>query len=171
MAQSTLTDNAVQICRQLRNNENSRVETVSWALVVMQEELCDEVSELSLGKHGLHFKVLTATAEQLELAFMDELATKMQVVSPALWSLSMALLDSRDGRRRRMSDGSALKMFEQDEMDLGELGGDDLRRGRDDEESSDGGGFEKHPKKRQRRAGERNVALLRIKSVAAISIY
>ncbi|KAF8835721.1 hypothetical protein BDN67DRAFT_877161, partial [Paxillus ammoniavirescens] len=51
-ARSTLTGNAVQICKQLWNNKNSHVETLSWASAVMWEELCDEVSELSLSSDG-----------------------------------------------------------------------------------------------------------------------
>ncbi|KIK76232.1 hypothetical protein PAXRUDRAFT_170568 [Paxillus rubicundulus Ve08.2h10] len=166
-AQLTLTGNAVQICKQLWNNKNSHVETLSWALAVMWEELCDEVSELSLAKHGLHFNATTASTDQLESGFMDKLAQKMQAISLALWSFAMALLDSRGGRCCCMSRTSVFRTFEQDEMDLGEFGGDDPGplAERDDEESSDGGGPGKCLRKWQRRANDRNVVLLMIVSL------
>ncbi|KAF8834046.1 hypothetical protein BDN67DRAFT_915729 [Paxillus ammoniavirescens] len=155
-ARSMLTGNAVQICKQLRNNKNSHVETLSWASAVMREELCDEVSKLSLAKHGLHFNASMASMDQLELGF------------------TMALLDSRGGRHRCMSRTSVFRTFEQDEMDLGEFGGDDPGplAERDDEESSDGGGPGKHLRKWQHRANNRNVALLTIMSLwIVISIF
>ena len=64
-----------------------------WAMATIREELCKEAAELSLEKHGLHFKAASATVEQLETTFMSRLAAKMQNVSLNLWKLE--LLDSR----------------------------------------------------------------------------
>jgi len=91
--QESLTMNAAEICTRLYNHENSRVLVFGWAMATIREELCKEVAELSLEKHGLHFKAASATAEQLETTFMSRLAAKMQNVSPNLWKLE--LLDSR----------------------------------------------------------------------------
>ena len=41
-----------------------------WAMATIHEELCKEAAELSLEKHGLHFKAASATVEQLETTFM-----------------------------------------------------------------------------------------------------
>ena len=62
-------------------------------MATIREELCKGAAELSLEKHGLHFKAASATVEQLETTFMSRLAAKMQNVSPNLWKLE--LLDSR----------------------------------------------------------------------------
>ncbi|KIK82332.1 hypothetical protein PAXRUDRAFT_14769 [Paxillus rubicundulus Ve08.2h10] len=59
--------------------------------------------------------------------------------------------------------------FAQEEMDLGEFGGDVIGE-RTDDDDSDVDVFDKQPKKRQRRAADRNVALLKIKAVVVISI-
>ena len=61
-----------------------------WAMATIHEELCKEAAELSLEKHGLHFKAASATVEELETTFMSQLAAKMQNVSPNLWNCSIA---------------------------------------------------------------------------------
>ncbi|KAG2084330.1 uncharacterized protein F5147DRAFT_748810 [Suillus discolor] len=56
-------------------------------------------------------------------------------------------------------------------MDLGELGGDEPHFEDDDDgDEEDDGEFDKRSRKRQRRAGERNVALQHIKTIVIISI-
>jgi hypothetical protein len=118
----------------------------------MREELCKEVAELSLEKYGLHFKAASATVEQLETMFMSQLAAKMQNISPNLWELVIALLDSRENRRRQMPmpnghEPLPEQTFVQDEMDLGDLGGDKPDLG-DDEEQEDNEASAEQPKKR-----------------------
>jgi hypothetical protein len=49
--------------------------------------------------------------------------------------------------------------FAQNEMDLGELGGDELNVQQDEEDGDDDGAFDKQPKKQQRCAIERNIVL------------
>lgn len=167
-AQDMLTTNAAQICEHLCNHENSHSSVMSWASALVHNELCQEVTELSLEKHGLHFKATAATAEQLETVLMDQLAATMQAIAPGLWNLVLMLLDSsaRNGRRRV---SAPTQISVQGEMDLGEFGGDELDQGQDDdsedsESSGEGGVSDKRPRKRQRRAASRNVALLTIVS-------
>ncbi|KIK79463.1 hypothetical protein PAXRUDRAFT_278897 [Paxillus rubicundulus Ve08.2h10] len=95
----------------------------------------------------------------------------MQAVAPRMWNLVLALLDSRDRRCRSMPSSAtpSATSFAQEEMDLGEFGGDVIGE-RTDDDDSDVDVFDKQPKKRQRRAADRNVALLKIKAVVVISI-
>ncbi|KAG2109581.1 uncharacterized protein F5147DRAFT_575834, partial [Suillus discolor] len=156
-SQDSLTMNAAHICAQLYDNENSHTSVFSWAAGTLRRELCKEVAELSLEHHGLHFKATSATVEQLETTFMT-------------------LLDSREYRRRKMPHPAGHVPAPEDtpsqnEMDLGELGGDEPHFEDDDDgDEEDDGEFDKRPRKRQRRAGERNVALQHIKTIVIISI-
>jgi len=168
--QESLTMHAAEICARLYKHENSRSSTFAWVTATMREELCKEVAELSLEKHGLHFKAASATVEQLETTFMSQLAAKMQNISPNLWELVIALLDSRQNRRRQMPipnghEPVPEQTFGQDEMDLGDLGGDEPDLGDDEEEEDNGVSADsERPKKRQRRAAQRNVVLRTIVS-------
>lgn len=58
-----------------------------------------------------------------------------------LWNLMMALLDSREDRRHKMPSPSAVgsqtaEDVEQQEMDLGEFGGDSMGLGDDESEEA-----------------------------------
>jgi hypothetical protein len=101
-SRDSLTMNAAQICAQLYDNENSHTLVFAWAAGTLHRDLCKEVAELSLEQHGLHFKATSATVEQLETTFMNQLTVKMQSVAPNVWNLVSALLDSREHRRRKM---------------------------------------------------------------------
>ncbi|KAG1859840.1 hypothetical protein F4604DRAFT_1530432, partial [Suillus subluteus] len=126
-SQDSLTTNAAQICAQLYNNEDSHPSVFAWAAGTLHAELCKEVAELSVEQHGLHFKATSTMVEQLETMFMNQLAMTMQSVAPNLWNLISGLLDSREYRRRKMphTTGHVPIPKEQNEMDLGDLGGDE----------------------------------------------
>ncbi|KAG2090511.1 hypothetical protein BD769DRAFT_1395807 [Suillus cothurnatus] len=89
-------------------------------------------------------------------------------IAPHLWNLMMALLDSRDNHQCKMPSPLAVGLqmagvVEQQEMDLGEFGGDSIGLtglGDDDSDDESEEAFERHPKKRQHCAAERNEALL-----------
>ncbi|KIK79464.1 hypothetical protein PAXRUDRAFT_153919, partial [Paxillus rubicundulus Ve08.2h10] len=74
VAQATLTENVTQICEELRNHKDSHSSINSWVSTVSHKEFCREIAELTLEKHGLHFKATSATTEQLEESFVDRLA-------------------------------------------------------------------------------------------------
>ena len=84
----------VRIHATLHREEHSHSHITLWATMIVHKTLCAEVMELSLEKHGLHFRATSMTAELLESAFMHKLAEKMQEVAPNLWCLFFALLDS-----------------------------------------------------------------------------
>ena len=136
----------------LYSHENSQSSTFAWVTATMREELCKEVAEISLGKYCLHFKAASATVEQLETMFMSQFAVKMQNISPNLWELVIALLDSRQNRRQQMPmpnghEPLPEQTFVQDVMDLGGLGGDEPDLG-DDEEEEENEASAEQPKKR-----------------------
>ncbi|KAG1890422.1 uncharacterized protein F5891DRAFT_965005 [Suillus fuscotomentosus] len=117
----------------------------SWAAGTLRRELCKEVAELLLEHHSLHFKATSATVEQLEMTFMSQLAVTMQGVAPNLWNLVSALLDSREYRHRKMLHPAGHIPAPEDtpsqnEMDLGELGGDEpyFEDNNDGDEEDDG---------------------------------
>ncbi|KAG2088261.1 hypothetical protein BD769DRAFT_1372518 [Suillus cothurnatus] len=150
-ARDSLMTHAVRICAIMHREEHSHSHITLWATMIVCETLCAEITELSLEKHGLRFRATSVTAEQLESAFMHQLAKKMQEVAPNLWRLYMDICID-------------------EEMDLGEFGGDDIGGMVDDEDDIDDA-FEKcRSRKHQRRAAERNSALLTIVTVVMISI-
>jgi hypothetical protein len=167
-AKISLTSNASQLCTLLNANEDSHPSVFSWAIALVCTALCQEVAELSLQQHGLHFRATSVTVEQLETLLMDQLAMKIKMVAPHLWNLMMALLDSRDNCRRKMPSPSAVGsqmagVVEQQEMDLGGFGGDNIGLtglGDDDSDDQSEEAFERRPKKCQHRAAKRNEALL-----------
>jgi hypothetical protein len=170
-ARDSLTTKAVNICTALHREEHSHSHVTQWAITIVRDMLCTEVTELSLEKHGLRFNATSVTVEQLESTSMHQLAEKMQRVAPNLWHLFVALLDSTLQQRRAM--GGNVKVGNEDmdvdveERDLGEFGGDDIGGmmcEEDDMNEEADGGFEKQSGKRQRRAAERNAALLIIVS-------
>ncbi|KAG2124337.1 hypothetical protein BD769DRAFT_1388867 [Suillus cothurnatus] len=100
--------NAARICAQLYNDKNSRPSVFAWAAGTLCGELCKEVAELSLKQHGLHFKAASATVEQLETSFMSQLAPYL-------------IAGKTSGH-----DSIPEEDFAQNEMDLRDLGGDEL---------------------------------------------
>ncbi|KAG1852173.1 hypothetical protein F4604DRAFT_1550365, partial [Suillus subluteus] len=71
---NSLTTKAVRICAALYEDEHVHSHVTQWAITIVHDMLRTEVTNLSLEKHGLHFKATSATAEQLESAFMHQLA-------------------------------------------------------------------------------------------------
>ncbi|KAG1894464.1 uncharacterized protein F5891DRAFT_961453 [Suillus fuscotomentosus] len=152
-ARNSLTTKAVRICGALYREEHAYLHVTQWAITIVRDMLRTEVTDLSLEKHGLRFKATSATVEQLESAFMHQLAGKMQ---------------------ERRAIGGNVKVGNEDmdiyveERDLGEFGGDDIggmMREEDDvnEEADD-------EQSGKCRAAERNAALLVIRTVVMISI-
>ncbi|KAG2087740.1 hypothetical protein BD769DRAFT_1372870 [Suillus cothurnatus] len=138
----SLMTHAVRICAIMHREEHSHSHITLWATMIVCETLCAEITELSLEKHGLRFRATSMTAEQLESAFMHQLAKKMQEVAPNLWCLCFALLDSTICWWRAM--GGNVNVGDKDmvicideEMDLGEFGGDDIGGMVDDEDDID----------------------------------
>ncbi|KAG1842343.1 hypothetical protein F4604DRAFT_1884768 [Suillus subluteus] len=84
-------------------------------------------------------------------------------------SLTMNVADICSMPNSRVSVFAWATTFVQHEMDLGELGGDEPDVG-DDEEEEDNRTYLDQPKKRQRRAAQRNIVLQTIKAVVIISI-
>ncbi|KAG2109985.1 uncharacterized protein F5147DRAFT_575367, partial [Suillus discolor] len=120
--------------------------------------------------NGLHFRATSATAEQLESAFMHQLTEKMQRMAPNLWHLFFALLNSTlqqwraMGRNVKVGD-EEMDIYVEEERDLGEFGGDDIGGmvyEDDVDEEADG--------KCQCHAAERNAALLITRTIVMISI-
>ncbi|EGO22204.1 hypothetical protein SERLADRAFT_440219 [Serpula lacrymans var. lacrymans S7.9] len=122
-----------------------------------------EVEELGRECHGLQFKTTSATAEQLEGAFMQQLATKMSSVATNLWAIISSIMESPQNRRKAREPATPMNRTPPTLADgdsfMGELGGDEDEKG--DQET---------PKKRWRRAATRNTALGMIKTVVCISI-
>lgn len=158
-ARASLTSNATQLCMLLNGNKDSHSSILSWAIALVHTVLCQEVAELSLQQHGLHFRATSVSMEQLERLLIEQLAAKMKTVAPHLWNLMMALLDSRDNCWHKMpSPSQTAEVVEQQEMDLGEFGGDSMELGDDDSNNESEEDFERHPKKCQRHAAKRNEA-------------
>ena len=98
----------------------------------------------------------------------------MQKYAPGLWDLVHSLLDANKSYRHvKQNPGSDVEMEDTEpkdkEMDLGEFGGDDMHptNADDDDSETESDGKEESPEKakltkRQRRAAERNAALLLI---------
>jgi hypothetical protein len=152
-AKISLTSNTSQLYTLLNTNEDSHPSVFSWAIALMHTALCQEVAKLSLQQHGLHFRATSVTVEQLETLLMDQLATKIKMVAPHLWNLMMALLDSRDNCWHKMPSPLAVGLqmagVVEQEMDLGEFGGDSIGLtglGDDDSDDKSEEAFERHPK-------------------------
>ncbi|KAG2341407.1 hypothetical protein BDR05DRAFT_888179 [Suillus weaverae] len=153
----SLTMKAVRICTALHREEHSHSHVTQWAITIVCDMLCTEVTDLSLEKHRLHFNTTSITAKQLESTSMHQLTEKMQRVVPNLWHLFFVLPDST-----------------LQQQDLGEFGGDDIGGmmcEEDDVNEEADSAFEKQPQKCQYHAAERNAALLIIqRTVVMISI-
>jgi hypothetical protein len=165
----SLQQHAVDLCCLLFSSVGCREIVFSWAFETVVEVLCEEIVDLSSECNGLHFKVSKMMSTQLEDSFMRTLALKIKKVAPNVFKMLLALLDANPGRRQKFSVADIteiLREYEEDvhedeEMDLGEFGGDDSavinesdsnkRRHENDERKA---------RKRQRRAGERNAALM-----------
>ncbi|KIK97974.1 hypothetical protein PAXRUDRAFT_806556 [Paxillus rubicundulus Ve08.2h10] len=81
----------------------------------------------------------------------------MQAIAPGMWNLVLALLNSRDRCCCSMPSSATLSAtsFAQEEMDLGEFGGDEIGE-RTDDDDSDVDVFDKQPRKWPQRAADRN---------------
>ncbi|KAG2136622.1 uncharacterized protein EDB93DRAFT_1050788, partial [Suillus bovinus] len=125
IGRESLLRNAGNICSLLYHQESAHEPVSKWAIAAVTKIICREVTDLSHERHGLCFKASAATVEQLEGKFMEMMATKMCMVTPLLWGLISALLDSHQDRRRAMInlDGMASSLGSEAEMDLGEFGG------------------------------------------------
>ncbi|KAG2115643.1 hypothetical protein BD769DRAFT_1363266 [Suillus cothurnatus] len=154
-ARDSLMTHAVRICAIMHREEHSHSHITLWATMIVRETLCAKITELSLEKHGLCFRATSVTAEQLESAFMHQLAKKMQ--------------EQAMGGNVNVGDED-MDICIDEEMDLGEFGGDDIGGMVDNEDDIDDA-FEKcRSRKRQCHAAERNSALLTIVTVVMISI-
>lgn len=91
---NSLTMKVVRICAALYREEHSHSHVTQWAMTIVRNMLCAEVTDLSLEKNGLHFRAASATAKQLESASMHQLTEQMQRVALNLWHLFFVLLDS-----------------------------------------------------------------------------
>lgn len=165
----SLQQHAVDICCLLFSSVGCREIVFSWALEIVVEVLCEEIVDLSSECNGLHFKLSKTTSTQLEDSFMRTLALKIKKAAPNVFKILLALLDANPGRRRKflvVDITEMLREYEEGvhkdkEMDLGEFGGDDsavineLDSNKRRHENDEGKAW-----KRQRRAGERNAALM-----------
>ncbi|KAG1846481.1 hypothetical protein C8R48DRAFT_616268, partial [Suillus tomentosus] len=145
-ARNSLTTKAVRICAALYREEHAHSHVTQWAITIVRDMLRTEVTDLSLEKHGLRFKATSATVEQLESAFMHQLAEKMQEVGNEDMDIYV------------------------EERDLGEFGGDDIGGMMREEDDVNEEADDEQSGKRQRCAAERNAALLVIRTVVMISI-
>ncbi|KAI9432877.1 hypothetical protein BJY52DRAFT_1207806 [Lactarius psammicola] len=84
-------------------------------------------------RHGLHFSANAATAEQIELTFMPQLAEKMHLLAPTLWGLVFTMLGGLDERRSPVvvdpASVNLSELFEVSEQVLGDLGEDEPEEG------------------------------------------
>ncbi|KAG1891476.1 hypothetical protein F4604DRAFT_1566986, partial [Suillus subluteus] len=148
----SLQQHAVDICCLLFSSVGCREIVFSWAFETVVEVLCEEIVDLSSECNGLHFKASKTTSTQLEDSFMRTLALKIKKVAPNVFKMLLALLDANPGRRRKFSVADITEML------------------REYEEDNDEG----KARKRQRRAGERNAALMiivREKTVICACIF
>ncbi|KAH9031297.1 hypothetical protein EDB84DRAFT_1271088 [Lactarius hengduanensis] len=180
LAREDLERDAVDVCARLLSHTTTSVSVSTWALQVTQSTLRSEVEEMTKKRNGLHFSASTATAEQIELAFMPQLAGKMRILAPSLWGLVFTLLGALDERRSSvMVDPNSVnlsELFHVSEQLLGDLGEDEAA-----EENSEAVGDEnnpdvqredeRRPRKRSRKdVSARNTALRVIVRHYCISI-
>ncbi|KAG1850749.1 hypothetical protein C8R48DRAFT_778096 [Suillus tomentosus] len=158
----SLQQHAAEICYLLFLSTGCRKVVFGWVFEVIVGVLCDKMVNLLSEGNILHFKASKTTSMQLEDSFIHTLALKIKKITPNMFKMLFALLDVNPGRRQEFSAANIEEMLreyeedghEDEEMDLGEFGGDDStminnlnKRKRDNENNL------KAPKW-QRRAGE-----------------
>ncbi|KAK7678135.1 hypothetical protein QCA50_018928 [Cerrena zonata] len=162
-------------------------ETTSFCVNVHTRILTSEITSLAAKENGWHFSAKNARAEQIEAFSLAEMSRTLETKAPHTWLLLGALLQSDQARLRKR-----MRSLGMESMDLApdpvpvdptvdDIGGP----GFDDEDEE--GYWEvfkdvpndiltadqsnaPRPKKRQRRAGERLIALGRIRRVVLMSI-
>ncbi|KAG1836768.1 hypothetical protein DFJ58DRAFT_637913, partial [Suillus subalutaceus] len=133
LIKESLWQHAAEICCLLFLSTGCRKVVFGWAFEVVVGVLCDEMVDLSSECNGLHFKATKTTSTQLEDSFIRKLALKIKKITPNMFKMLLTLLDVNPGRRRNFSAADIedmLRAYEEDghedeEMDLGEFGGDD----------------------------------------------
>jgi len=75
----------LNICAYLKSHIQTTVPVTAWALQVAQSVLRSDIEEITKKTYGLRFDARAATAEQIESAFMPQLADKIRRVAPTLW--------------------------------------------------------------------------------------
>lgn len=159
---------AADICILLFSSIGSHEVVFSWAFEVVVGVLCEEMVVLSSEHSGLHFKASKTTSTQLEDSFMRALALKIKKITPNMFKMLLALLDANPGRRQMFSMVDIQEMLqeyeegghEDEEMDLGDFGGDNV--GTIDDSNKRKCDDKHNPKawNRLQRAGECNAALM-----------
>ncbi|KAG1822835.1 uncharacterized protein BJ212DRAFT_1456530 [Suillus subaureus] len=142
-AQEDIIRDAETMCESLYQHPKTRAHVLSWAMVTVRTQLCNEIKELAHERHGLRFRATSTTSEQLEGTFMNFISEKVK---------SKNLTVDED------CDMEGEQPDEEEEMDLGEFGGD--RQYRADGDSRQNA----QRRRRAKRAGERRAALYQIVS-------
>ncbi|KAG2110789.1 hypothetical protein DEU56DRAFT_749769, partial [Suillus clintonianus] len=127
----SLQQHAVDICCLLFLSVGCCEIVFSWAFETVVGVLCEEIVDLLSECDGLHFKASKTTSTQLEDLFMRTLALKIKKVAPNVFKMLLALLDANLGSRQKFPVADITEMLqdyeeddhEDEEMDLGELGG------------------------------------------------
>ncbi|EGO04476.1 hypothetical protein SERLA73DRAFT_148970 [Serpula lacrymans var. lacrymans S7.3] len=120
----SLASEATSICVNFYQDSLAHDAVKSWAMLAVIRTMEKELEELSHQSHGLHFRATTATSEQLEGSFVQEIAGKICAVAPNLWMLVRAALQVPVNNGSNMN--VDLPEFGEIERDLGKIGGDDM---------------------------------------------
>ncbi|KAG1765178.1 hypothetical protein EV702DRAFT_1014202, partial [Suillus placidus] len=123
-AQEDIIRDAETMCESLYQHPKTRPHVLSWAMVTVRTQLCNEIKELAHERHGLRFRATSTTSEQLEGTFMNFISEKVKSVAPNMLTMMMALLGKKNLTVDEDCDMEGEQPDEEEEMDLGEFGGD-----------------------------------------------
>lgn len=84
----------------LANNVTMARPVKQWAHTQIAGECASEISILLSLKNGLHFSARQTTSAQLELLDIDELASKMENLTPHTWKMLDILHEANEGARK-----------------------------------------------------------------------
>ncbi|KAG1782883.1 hypothetical protein EV702DRAFT_931159, partial [Suillus placidus] len=84
-AQEHIIRDAEIMCESLYQHPKTQPHILSWAMVTVRTQLCNEIKELTHKCHGLHFRATSTTSEQLEGTFMNFISEKVKSVVLGRW--------------------------------------------------------------------------------------
>ncbi|TCD59776.1 hypothetical protein EIP91_011478 [Steccherinum ochraceum] len=149
------------------------VGTSSAFTTLYTKKLKSEVAELANKESGWHFSARNASEEQVDNFMVEDMAGRLEAKAPTLWILLGELLESDSALARRRAHHlapsaqppePAAEWDEEAEFWANDMLLEPVER--EDVEGTSG----PRPSKRQRRAAERTLSLLRIRRVIIMSI-
>lgn len=93
--------NAEHIANSLSVHPSSGARILDWAASICTRACQQEITQLTQLMHGLHFNAKHAKIEPLENFNLENLAGKMQDVTPTVWRLVVSLLQSDPNLQKR----------------------------------------------------------------------